>query len=165
MPRLSTMPRWPLFQSALLAAAVIALANALALADDHKWSFSFGQGTSEATVTIACLGTIQTGPLLSFESKTLRWRADDQALLDIKVDGANYEFSIPTDVGGLLLWFQIENAQDKQQLQRLVQALIKSRQSNFLVEFPTRKYSKEFTLAGARNALFIGGSDILHGCD
>src|ERR1700752_3195738 len=120
-----------------LAAVIIPLSAAHAV--DYRWTTGFAHGTVEAIiknengsgVDIYCpAGQTDTTPGMFIETDKVRPRPNEQIDVQIIVDGRNYPFYLRE------IQFKAEGRQNLNDLYALIDALAKSGNKSFSVEFP-----------------------------
>ena len=151
---------------ALLAATLAIGLTVGAHAVDYRWKAAFGQGTVEATVrnandssvNIYCpSGQADTTPGMLIEVKKVRAKAGEQIDVQIVVDGRGYPFALSE------IQFEARERTSMESLQRLVDALVKSRARSFTVKFPELGLEEAFSLLDARR-VFKSARDFFDGC-
>ncbi|MBS4082871.1 MAG: hypothetical protein KGZ73_04920 [Rhizobiales bacterium] len=138
------------------------------------WTFSFGQGTFEATVrnvggssvVIACVDRFTNkAPSLTLHSWNFQWRARQEAAVNFIIDDTRYSIAIPTGAGGFTLALDDPSPKARSDLEKIVLALANSNEATFAIEFPQHDYRIDvFSLSGANEALVIGGKTIVGDC-
>lgn len=150
-----------------LTCAVLAALTLPASAKDFRWTNGYGQGTTEAiirnasgaSVNIYCpAGQAETTPGMFIETKTITFKAGEQAAVQFVVDGKNYAFDFQE------IQFEAKGAEKHKALSALIDALVKSKGKVFAVEFPKLGKSEKFSLLGARKAM-TSAKEFLDGCE
>ena len=143
------------------------LATPAALAVDYRWTLSFNQGTSEATIwnrndsslTIYCpQGQEDTTPGMFIEVKRIKPQRGEQVTVQIIVDGENYPFELSE------IQFNASSRTEKWHFRALVDALAASKQKSFVVEFPKYDTSETFSLLDTRKTIGRGKDSMIEGC-
>jgi hypothetical protein len=150
----------------VLACVVLAALILPASAKDFRWTNAYGQGTTEAiirnaagaSVNIYCpAGQAETTPGMFIETKTVSFKAGEQAAVQFVVDGKTHAFDFQE------IQFEAKGAEKHKALSALIDALAKSKGKGFAVEFPKLGKAEQFSLLGAKKAM-TSAKEFLDGC-
>lgn len=151
----------------------MSFAASMVLAAELRWTFEVGQGFGSATIrneigstlSISCGHGHDAFPVsMNLETEGVRWRAREVAVVEIVVDGSRHQFTTPTGYGGMVMQFEAKDRAAKQRLRNLLQDLIRSRQTTFVIQFPQLNHAEHFPLRDARKALSWNRGTILDDC-
>lgn len=135
---------------------------------DYRWAQGYGQGTTESiirnsndsSVNIYCpSGSPDHVAGMFVESAKVKPKSgEEEVTVQIIVDGKNHPFHLKRDQ------FKAESRAGKEALASLVDALMKSRQKSFTVEFPKYNVVETFSLLDAAKSLRDGKKSVIAFC-